>query len=84
MKIGEVKELENMAKEVRKGIIEAVYNAQSGHPGGSLSVADILTVLYFNELNIDEKNPKWEDRDRMVLSKGHCSPALHPAERPPR
>ena len=77
MKIGEVKELENMAKEVRKGIIEAVYNAQSGHPGGSLSVADILTVLYFNELNIDEKNPKWEDRDRMVLSKGHCSPALY-------
>lgn len=77
MKIGDVKELEKMAKEVRKGIIEAVYNAQSGHPGGSLSVADILTVLYFNELNIDEKNPKWEDRDRMVLSKGHCSPALY-------
>lgn len=77
MKIGDVKELENMAKEVRKGIMEEVYNAQSGHPGGSLSVADILTVLYFNELNIDEKNPKWEDRDRMVLSKGHCSPALY-------
>ena len=77
MKIGEVKELENMAKEVRKGIIEAVYRGQSGHPGGSLSVADILTVLYFNELHIDEKNPKWEDRDRMVLSKGHCSPALY-------
>ena len=77
MKIGDVKELENMAKEVRRGILEEVYNAQSGHPGGSLSVADILTVLYFNELNIDEKNPKWEDRDRMVLSKGHCSPALY-------
>ena len=77
MKISEVKELENMAKEVRKGVIEAVYNGQSGHPGGSLSVADILTVLYFNELRIDEKNPKWEDRDRMVLSKGHCSPALY-------
>ena len=77
MKIGDVKELENMAKEVRKGIMEEVYNAQSGHPGGSLSVADILTVLYFNELYIDEKNPKWEDRDRMVLSKGHCSPALY-------
>ena len=77
MKISEVKELESMAKEVRKGIIEAVYSGQSGHPGGSLSVADILTVLYFNELNIDEKNPKWEDRDRMVLSKGHCSPALY-------
>ena len=77
MKISDVKELEKMAKEVRRGIIEAVYNAQSGHPGGSLSVADILTVLYFNELHIDEKNPKWEDRDRMVLSKGHCSPALY-------
>ena len=48
-----------------------------GHPGGSLSIADILTVLYFNELNIDEKNPKWEDRDRLVLSKGHCAPALY-------
>ena len=77
MKLKEVKELENMAKEVRKGIIEAVYHAQSGHPGGSLSVADILTVLYFNELNIDENNSKWEDRDRFVLSKGHCSPALY-------
>ncbi len=77
MKLKEVKELENMAKEVRKGIIEAVYHAQSGHPGGSLSVADILTVLYFNELNIGENNSKWEDRDRFVLSKGHCSPALY-------
>lgn len=77
MKLKEVKELENMAKEVRKGIIEAVYHAQSGHPGGSLSVADILTVLYFNELNIDENNSKREDRDRFVLSKGHCSPALY-------
>lgn len=77
MKIEKVSELEKMAKEVRKGIIEAVYNGKSGHPGGSLSVADILTVLYFNELNIDEKNPKWEDRDRLVLSKGHCSPALY-------
>ena len=77
MKLKEVKELENMAKEVRKGIIEAVYHAQSGHPGGSLSVTDILTVLYFNELNIDENNSKWEDRDRFVLSKGHCSPALY-------
>ena len=66
-----------MAKKVRRGIIEEVYKAQSGHPGGSLSVADILTVLYFDELNVDEKNPKWEDRDRLVLSKGHCSPALY-------
>ena len=72
-----IKELEKKAIEVRKGIIEAVYSAESGHPGGSLSIADILTVLYFHELNIDEKNPNWEDRDRLVLSKGHCSPALY-------
>ena len=77
MKINDVKELESMAKKVRRGIIEAVYSGQSGHPGGSLSVADILTVLYFNQLNIDEKNPNWENRDRLVLSKGHCSPALY-------
>ncbi len=77
MKLKEISELEKMAKEVRKGIIKEVYHGQSGHPGGSLSVADILTVLYFHELNIDEKNPKWEDRDRLVLSKGHCSPALY-------
>ncbi len=77
MKIDNIKELENKAVEVRKGIIEAVYSGKSGHPGGSLSIADILTVLYFNEMNIDEKNPKWEDRDRLVLSKGHCSPALY-------
>ena len=77
MKLKEVSEIENMAKEVRKGILEAVYHAQSGHPGGSLSIADILTVLYFHELNIDENNPKWEERDRLVLSKGHCSPALY-------
>lgn len=51
----------------------------SGHPGGSLSIADIMSVLYFDELNIDEKNPKWEDRDRLILSKGHCSPALYGA-----
>lgn len=76
-KIIDISELEKKAKEVRKGIIEAVYSAQSGHPGGSLSIADIMTVLYFNEMNIDEKNPKWEDRDRLVLSKGHCSPVLY-------
>ena len=72
-----IEELTKKAVEVRRGIIEEVYRGQSGHPGGSLSVADILTVLYFHELNIDEKNPKWEDRDRLVLSKGHCSPALY-------
>lgn len=69
--------LKNKAKEVRRDIIEQVYKAQSGHPGGSLSIADILTVLYFDEMNIDEKNPHWEERDRLVLSKGHCSPALY-------
>ena len=71
------RELEKISKEVRRGIIEEVYTAESGHPGGSLSIADILTVLYFNVLNIDPTNSKWEDRDRFVLSKGHCSPALY-------
>lgn len=72
-------ELENIAKKVRRGIIEAVYNAKSGHPGGSLSIADIITVLYFYEMNVDIENPLWENRDRLVLSKGHCSPALYSA-----
>lgn len=76
-KIIDISELEKKAKQVRRGIIEAVYRAKSGHPGGSLSIADIMAVLYFNEMNIDENNPKWEDRDRFVLSKGHCSPALY-------
>ena len=76
-KIVDITKLEEKAKEIRKGIIEAVYNASSGHPGGSLSIADVLTVLYFNEMNIDETQPKWEERDRLVLSKGHCSPALY-------
>ena len=75
----EITELNQKAKDIRKDIIEAVYNAKSGHPGGSLSIADILAVLYFKELRIDEKNPKWEDRDRVILSKGHCSPALYAA-----
>ena len=60
MKLEKVEELEQMARNIREGIIEQVYAAASGHPGGSLSVADILTVLYFNELNVDEKNPNWE------------------------
>ena len=79
MKITDIKELEEKTRKIRQNIIEIVYNAHSGHPGGSLSIADILAVLYFNELNIDEKNPKWEDRDRFVLSKGHCAPALYSA-----
>lgn len=76
-KITEIAQLEEIAKSIRKGIIEAVYRGKSGHPGGSLSIADIMTVLYFNQMNIDEKEPNWEDRDRLVLSKGHCSPALY-------
>ena len=73
----EIEYLEKIAKEIRKGIIEEVYNAQSGHPGGSLSIADILAVLYFKEMNINTQNPKNENRDRLVLSKGHCAPALY-------
>ena len=70
-------ELKKTAADVRLGIIEAVHSAKSGHPGGSLSVADALTYLYFAEMNIDPKNPKWDKRDRLVLSKGHTSPALY-------
>lgn len=77
MKINNISELKKISNEVRIGIIEEVYNAQSGHPGGSLSIADILTVLYFNEMNVDEKNPDMPNRDRLVLSKGHASPALY-------
>ena len=73
----DINQLQEIAKRIRRGIINQVYKAGSGHPGGSLSIADILTVLYFHELNIDEKNPKWENRDRVVLSKGHCAPALY-------
>lgn len=72
-----IDELKQIAKQVRKGIIEQVYSAQSGHPGGALSVADILTVLYFDEMNIDKKDPNKENRDRFVLSKGHASAALY-------
>lgn len=67
------------ANEIRESIIKMVYNAKSGHPGGSLSAADIITVLYFKEMNIDPKNPGWADRDRFVLSKGHATPALYSA-----
>lgn len=77
MEKNELEKLKDIAVKVRKGILNAVYNGKSGHPGGSLSVADILTVLYFKEMNIDPKNPKMQDRDRLVLSKGHCSPALY-------
>ena len=77
MKITNVEALKKIAIEVRKGIIEAVYSAKSGHPGGALSCADILTVLYFNQMNIDEEKPNDKNRDRLVLSKGHASAALY-------
>ncbi len=73
------KQLEINAVKVRKGIIEGTFNAKSGHPGGSLSVADIMTYLYCSHLNVDPANPKWEGRDRFVLSKGHTAPALYAA-----
>lgn len=69
--------LKKSANQVRKGILEAVYAAQSGHPGGSLSIADVLTYLYMEELRIDPTNPSWGERDRLVLSKGHVCPALY-------
>ncbi|MBO5473797.1 MAG: transketolase [Lachnospiraceae bacterium] len=72
-------ELQKTANEVRKGIVTAVYNAKAGHPGGSLSAADIFTYLYFEEMNIDPKDPKKADRDRFVLSKGHTAPGLYSA-----
>lgn len=77
MKITNIESLKNISNEVRKGIIEAVYSAQSGHPGGSLSCADILTVLYFNQMNVNPEKPEDMNRDRFVLSKGHCAPALY-------
>ena len=70
-------ELKRIANDVRFGIIEAVYSAGCGHPGGSLSIADMLTYLYFEEMNVDPKNPKKQDRDRFVLSKGHTAPGLY-------
>ena len=70
-------ELQKMANEVRKGIVTAVHGAKAGHPGGSLSAADVFTYLYFEEMNIDPKDPKKPDRDRFVLSKGHTAPGLY-------
>ena len=72
-------ELKKMALEVRKGIIASIYSAKAGHPGGSLSAADLFTYLYFEELNIDPNDPQWEGRDRFVLSKGHKAPGLYAA-----
>ena len=73
----EKKQLQITACKVRMGVIDATHGAKSGHPGGSLSAADMFTYLYFKEMNIDPKNPKWEDRDRFVLSKGHTAPGLY-------
>ena len=72
-----VPELEEMAKQVRRDIIDMIYTAKAGHPGGSLSATDILTALYFRMMRIDPKNPKWEDRDRFILSKGHACPVWY-------
>ena len=75
----EKKQLQVMACKVRMGIIEGTHGAKAGHPGGSLSAADMFTYLYFKEMNVDPKNPKWADRDRFVLSKGHTAPGLYAA-----
>ena len=79
MKIKDVNDLQKYANKIRQGVVKAVYSAKSGHPGGSLSIAEILAVLYFNQMNIDEKNPRAKERDRLVLSKGHTAPALYSA-----
>ena len=75
----EKKQLQITACKVRMGVIESTHAAKAGHPGGSLSAADLFTYLYFKEMNIDPANPKWEDRDRFVLSKGHTAPGLYSA-----
>ena len=79
MTASEKKQLMAMACKVRMGVIEGTHGAKAGHPGGSLSASDLFAYLYFKELNIDPKNPKWEDRDRFVLSKGHTAPGLYAA-----
>jgi len=79
MEQAKIKELKNIAAHIKLGALEAVHSAMSGHPGGSLSIADILAYLYFVEMNVDPQNPDWEDRDRFVLSKGHTAPGLYAA-----
>ena len=69
--------LESVALNIRRGILRGVFHAASGHPGGSLSIADMMSYLYFEEMRVNPEEPKWEDRDRFVLSKGHCAPALY-------
>ena len=77
MDMTKLAELKTAATKIRLLAVKGVHAAKSGHPGGSLSIADILAYLYFNKMNVDPKNPKWEDRDRLVLSKGHTAPALY-------
>ena len=77
-------ELARVANEVRRGIVTGVHAAKAGHPGGSLSVADILTYLYFEDMNVDPADPRKADRDRLVLSKGHAAPALYSVLAEPR
>ena len=72
-----ITELQKIANSIRKDIVTEVYSANSGHPGGSLSIADVLTYLYFVKMNVKADDPKWADRDRFVLSKGHASPAIY-------
>ena len=79
MKITNIDELKDIAKKARQNIVEQVYGASSGHPGSSLSCVDIITVLYFNEMNINPEDPKMEGRDKLVLSKGHAAPVLYSA-----
>ena len=79
MEENRIRELKKIATQIRLGALEAVYSASSGHPGGSLSISDILSYLYFEEMNIDPRDPKKADRDRFVLSKGHTAPALYAA-----
>ena len=79
MNASEKLSLQKTACKIRKGIIESTHGAKAGHPGGSLSATEMLTYLYHKEMNVDPKNPKWEDRDRFVLSKGHCAPGLYSA-----
>ena len=79
MTANEKKQLMVNACKVRIGAIEGVHSAKAGHPGGSLSAAEMFTYLYCKELKVDPANPKWDDRDRFVLSKGHCAPGLYAA-----
>lgn len=79
MDLSSKKELEIYATKIRMGIIEGTYNAKAGHPGGSLSSADLFAYLYDKEMRYRADEPKWEDRDRFVLSKGHCAPGLYAA-----